>query len=312
MKKTLILAIIICFPFTALASVITTEGRSVIIPNDAERTKGKAIEAALQNAMEAYVVERVTRPTADANYAKLQPAIYSPYKDFITKYEIISERNDPQFHYVSVRAEIDDARVNGQLAALGIQPGVGGKPRVAVLASEQNVDGSWVGSFYSSYFSGGGGNVAVSETNFNICEGAVINAFTDAGFPVIDMTMDPVEAKAALKYKPVFDRYDENLFNMPNDNAAKLVKVVDKDVELVVTCTALAKNSGKKSAHMNSVLANVSCKAVNVKTNARMANATASAANPHIDPITGGNQALEKACRDVGNKLTAALADRFR
>jgi len=258
-----------------------------------------------------FVADRVTRPTADANYDKLQPALYAPYKDFIIKYEIAGERDDAQFHYVNAKVEIDDAKINGQLTALGIQPGVGGKPRVAVLASEQNVDGSWVGSFYNSIYSSSG-NVAVGESNFNICEGAIINALSGAGFPVIDMTMDPTEVKKAFQYKPVFDRYDENLFNIPNDSAAKLVKVVDNDVELVVTCSALAKNQGQKSAHMNSVLANVSCKTVNVKNNSRVANATANAAQPHIDPITGGNQALEKACKDVGNKLAVSLAERFR
>ncbi len=310
MKKAfLVLAALLSLP--AFASVVTIEGKSVIIPGNAEKTKEKAIEATLQKAVEAYVAERVTRGTADANYAKLQPALYAPFKDFVAKYEIVSERDDPQYHYVSARVDIDDAKVNGQLTALGIQPGVGGKPRVAVMASEQNVDGGWVHSFYGSIFSPGG-NAAVSESNFNICEGSVMNAFSGAGFPVIDMTMDPTEVKKAYQYKPVFDRYDDNLFNIPNDSAAKLVKLVDNDVELVVTCTALAKNQGKKSAYMNSILANVSCKAVNIKNNTRVANATASAASPHIDPITGGNQALEKACKDVGSKLTTALADKFR
>lgn len=310
MKKTILILVAMLLALPVFASVVTTEGKSVIIPNDADKTKEKAISATLQKAVEAYVIERVTKPTADANYAKLQPAIYVPYKDFVVKYEIVSERDDAQFHYVNARVDIDDSKVNSQLTALGIQPGVGGKPKVAVLASEQNVDGSWVHSFYDSIFFGG--NVAVSEANFNICEGSVINSFSGAGFPVVDMTMDPTDVKKAYQYKPVFERYDENLFNIPNDSAAKLAKIVDNDVELVVTCTALAKNQGKKSAYLNSVLANVSCKVVNVKNNTRVANATASAASPHIDPITGGNQALEKACKDVGNKLTTALSDRFR
>jgi hypothetical protein len=311
MKKTVFAVLLVMFAFKAFASVVTIEGKSVIIPGDAEKTKAKALEATLRKAVEVFVVEKVTRPTADANYAKLDPAIYSPFKDYVVKYEIVSERDDAQYHYCNVKVEIDDARINGQLASLGIQPGVGGKPRVAVLASEQNVDGTWIHSFYGSIFAPGG-NVAVTEASFNVCEGAVMNAFNGAGFPVIDMTMDATEVKKAYQYKPVFDRYDENLFNIPNDNAAKLVKVVDNDVEIVVTCTALAKNQGKKSAQMNSVLANVSCKAVNVKNNSRVANATASGAVPHIDPITGGNQALEKACTDIGNKLVTALSDRFR
>jgi len=311
MKRMLFAVLLVMFAAKAFASVVTIEGRSVIIPGDAEKTKANAIEATLRKAVEVFVAEKVTRPTADTNYAKLDPAIYSPYKDFVTKYEIVSERDDAQFHYVNARVEVDDARINGQLASLGIQPGIGGKPRVAVLASEQNVDGTWIHSFYGSIFAPGG-NVAVTEANFNICEGAVINAFNGAGFPVIDMTLDATDVKRAYQYKPVFDRYDENLFNIPNDNASKLVKVVDNEVEIVVTCTALAKNQGKKSAQMNAILANVSCKAVNVKNNSRIANATASGASPHIDPITGGNQALEKVCVDVGNKLVTALSDRYR
>jgi hypothetical protein len=306
MKYLFALLTAVFFAVSASASVVTIEGRSVTVPGKADKTKEKAIEAALRKAVEVFVAERVTRPTADANYAKLEPAIYSTFKDFVTKYEIVSERDDAQFHYVNARVDIDDAKINGQLAALGIQPGVGGKPRVAVLASEQNVDGSWAHSFYGSIYAQSA-NAAFSEANFNICEGAVMNAFNGAGFPVIEMTLDPAETKKAYQYKPVFDRYDENLFNIPNDSAAKLAKVVDNDVEIVVTCSALAKNQGQKSAYMNSVLANVSCKAVNVKSGTRVANAAASAAAPHIDPVTGGNQALEKACKDVGNKLITAL-----
>ncbi|PIR17447.1 MAG: hypothetical protein COV46_04155 [Deltaproteobacteria bacterium CG11_big_fil_rev_8_21_14_0_20_49_13] len=311
MKKVILSSIVLLLSFSAFASVVTIEGKSVIIPDDAEKTKEKALEATLQKAVEVFVAGRVTRPTADANYAKLQPALYAPFKDFVTKYEIVSEMDDPQFHYVNAKVEVDDIKVNGQLAALGIQPGVGGKPRVAVMASEQNVDGSWVRSFYGSIYSSRG-NAAMTEADFNICEGSVMGAFSGAGFPVIDMAMDPTQVKKAYQYKPVFDRYDENLFNISNDNASKLARVVDNDVELVVTCTALAKSQGKTSAHMNSVLANVSCKAVNVKNNTRVAYARAFAAAPHIDPITGGNLALEKACKEVGDKLTAALADKFR
>lgn len=311
MKYAVAIITAIFFSVTSFASVVTIEGKSVIIPDDASKTKEKAIEATLQKAVEAYVAERVTRPTADANYARLQPAVYAVYKDFVAKYEIIAEREDGQFHYVNARVEIDDAKINGQIAAIGIQPGVGGKPRVAVLASEQNIDGSWAHSFYGSiYYTSS--NTAFGEASFNVCEGALMNQFSGAGYPVIDMNMDPTEVKKAYQYKPVFERYDENLFNIPNDSASKLVKVIDNDVELVVTCSALAKNQGKKSAYMNSVLANVSCKAVNVKNNVRVANATASAAAPHIDPVTGGNQALEKACKDVGDKLVTALSERFR
>jgi len=310
MKKGILLFILLLFPFAVFASVVTIEGKSVIIPNNPEKTKEKALDSALAKAVEAFVVTKVTKPTADANYAKLQPALYVPYKDFISKYEIVGERDDSQFHYVEIRADIDDIRVNGQLSALGIQPGAGGKPSVAVFASEQNVDGTWAHSFYGSIFAGTG-DVAIGEANFNICEGAVMNAVSGAGFPVIDMTMDATEVKKAYKYKPVFERYDENMLNIPNDNAAKLAKVVDNDVGIVITCSALAKNQGKKSAYMNSVLANVSCKAVNVKNNVRLTSATASAASPHIDPITGGNQALEKACADVAQKLVTALSDRY-
>ncbi len=311
MKKAILLTLALALAMPAFASVVTIEGKSVMIPGKAEKTKEKALDATLRKAVESFVAEKVTKPTADANYAKLDPAIYSTYKDFITKYELVSERDDAQFHYVNARVDIDDAKINGQLTALGIQPGVGGKPRVAVLASEQNVDGSWAHSFYGSIYAQSA-NAAFSEANFNICEGAVINAFNGAGFPVIDMTMDPTETKKAYQYKPVFDRYDENIFNMPNDSAAKLAKVVDNDVELVVTCSALAKSQGKTSAFMTAVMANVSCKAVNVKNNSRVANATASAAAPHIDPVTGGNQALEKACKEVGNKLVTAMEDKFR
>lgn len=292
---------------SVLASVVTIEGKSVIIPGKPDQSKAKAIEAAMQGAVEAFVTTLVTKPVADANYAKLQPAIYSVNKDFITKYEVASERQDAQFYYVEIKADIDDAKINGQLAALGIQPGVGGKPTVAVFASEQNLDGSWSPSYYSSFY----GNSAVGEANFNVCEGVIMNAVSGAGFPIVDMTLDPSEVKQAYKYKPVFERYDENMLNIPNDNAAKLAKVMDKDVGIVITCTALAKNQGKKSSMMNSISANVSCKAVNVKSNARIASATVSAAVPHIDPITGGNKALEKACTEVADKIVTALADKY-
>lgn len=311
MKRFFITALLVLFSTSLFASVVTIEGKSVIIEGNAAKTKEKALEATLQKAVEAYVVERATRPTADANYAKLQPAIYAVYKDFITKYEIVAEREDGQFHYINARVEVDDTKISGQLLVLGIQPGVGGKPRVAVLASEQNIDGSWAHSFYDSIYTTSS-NTAFGESGFNVCEGVLMNQFSGAGYPVIDMNMDPTEVKKAYQYKPVFERYDENLFNIPNDSASKLIRVIDNDIELVVTCSALAKNQGKKSAYMNSVLANVSCKAVNVKTNMRVANATASAAAPHIDPITGGNQALEKACKDVGNKLVTALSERFK
>jgi len=185
------------------------------------------------------------------------------------------------------------------------------KPKVAVFASEQNVDGVRANSFYRSYFERSS-EVAVSETSFNTCENAVSNALSSAGFPIVELTLDPTEVKKAYKLKPVFERYDENFVNIPEGNAAKLAKVVDNDVGLVVTCTALAKNSGKKSAFMNSIGANVTCKAVNVKNNSRVMGASATAAVVHVDPVTGGNQALEKVCREVGDKLASALSERFK
>ncbi len=186
------------------------------------------------------------------------------------------------------------------------------KPRVVVLASEQNVDGVWTNSFYNSYFDRSSSGATMGEASFNVCENAIADSVGGAGFQIVDTALDPTEVKQAYKLKPVFERYDENLVNMPEGNASKLAKVVDNDVGLVITCTALAKNNGKKSAYMNSIGANVTCKAVNVKNNSRVYGASASAAVVHVDPITGGNQALEKVCKDVGDKLASALSERFK
>ncbi len=302
MKK-MILILSLLVSSSALSSVVTIEGKSVIVPGDADKTKELAIQATMKKAVEVFVVESVTKPTADANYEKLYKAIYTPFKDFVRQYETVSEREDGQFHYVQAKVDIDDVKVQGQLAALGIQAGVGGKPRVAVIASEQNVDGEWVRSYWWGVYSSG----IVSETNFNVCEGKISEALSSAGFPMIDLTMDPTETKKAQSYKNVFDRYDENPYSMPAGDTSKLVQAVDNDVKIVVTCQALAKNQGKKSTHFNSIFANVSCKATDIVAKSVLASVQASKAVPHVDPVTGGVQALSEACRDAGSQIVAKL-----
>lgn len=299
MKRISLVAIFIAALFLTAkitnASLANVEGKSAVIADNPEKTKEKAVENGLRQAVELYVEGSITKPGVIANYEKLEPAVFSIYKDFVNQYEITDETKDAQWLKVKMKVDLNDKKLQGALAAIGIKAGSGLKPKVMVMASEKNVDDAWIYPFYW-------------ELELNVCEGVISNALLSDGFQLV-ASADPARSQ---KYKATTESYVKALDTIPNATVAKMAKDLDREAELVVSCSAVASNLGKKSAHFNTLTGNATCKVVNIKTNSVLGHARGKGTQPHVDPIAGGTEAISKACEDAASQLRELLSKQYR
>jgi len=182
-------------------------------------------------------------------------------------------------------------------------------PSIMFMIAEQNIGKEhlvywwkWLGN--SSYFLGGGTGTFVSgdfnynafaqEFDLSVAETTLKEEFINQGFDVVDISK---AKKGKIKVSNVYKYVD-----LKKDVMIELGKNCGADV--VVKGKALAKKLPQRAgSSIGTYMADITASAIRVKDGRVLGSARGHGVSRHIYEVTGGTQALEKASRQVAEKL---------
>jgi len=285
------LALLLFFSAGALAAgdgkvtTIDVEGAGAVVNDNKAIGRDSAIKDALRRAVEQAVGTFISSETMVQNYEVLSDRIYSRSQGYIQNYAIFYEDVRDNLYRVKIRATVSLGNIRDDLQALGLLMARKNMPRIMVLMAEQNV-----GQSHPYYYWRG--------TDLSVCENVIHASFLKDGFTFVDRT------PLAGKLKMASD-------NLSDAEAVRMGEQVD--AELVIVGKAFAKYAGNiAGTAMKSLQANVTARAVRVDTGMVIASAGGHGAAVHIDDITGGTNALEKAAGNVAEDLKAQIVAKWQ
>lgn len=265
---------------------VTSTGLGVIIAGDVGKARDEALNDALRKAVEQAVGTIISARSVVENAVLIQDNIYSKTSGYIKSYNLVREGksvNIPNTYEVAITATVSKASIKDDLAALGILIERKGFPRMMVLIEEKNIEQhQWVREAH----------------NLNTAEQKVQEIFRNKGFEFVDQ-------KTAFRN---LQRDQEMAINR-GDTEAAVALGNRSGAEVIITGNAIAKKSSAtvELGGMISVQANVNMRAIRTDNADIIASASASAPQVHIDDVTGGVMAIQKATEKVAEQLSEQI-----
>ncbi len=266
---------------------ITVVGLGAVLAGDMAAARDKAIDDAMRKAVQQALGTNIKSETLVQNYQMVEDRILAWSAGYVSKYDILREGAGKYDTYeVEMRATVNLSDLKNDDSALAelLQKE---NPRVMVMIAEQNIGESdrWY------YF----------QVDMTAAETAIIDAFRSKGFEVVD----PAQAKEN-------QNRDQVLAAIEGDARMAAAIATAQQAELIITGKAVA-TVAKTTVNlggMKSCQANITARVVRAGDARIIATASDNAAVPHIDEVTGGTKAIEKAAKKVSETLlTKVLAE---
>lgn len=293
--KGLYLKFLILFIFSVCtvikaATLVRAVGTGAIVNDNIAAARDKAIDDALRQAVEQSLGTFIDSQTKVENFMLVEDRILSWSKGYVSHYDIISDqKKSPEMYEVTIDANVDEA--NLQSDALAVQNLIMnmGNPRVMFMIDEQNV-GYTLNDYH--YFS----------VNMTAAETAMMNTFLEKGFDVVD----PGLSRQAKER-------DQIVAAISGNNKAAALIAARQDAEIVITGKAIAKVAqGINLGGMKSCQANITARVVESDVGRLLATGNKHAAQVHIDEVTGGTKAIEKAAYALADELSTKILEQWR
>ncbi|MGH7496453.1 MAG: hypothetical protein ACREOO_29230 [bacterium] len=262
---------------------ITVLGTGAILANDQAAARDKAIDDAMRKAVQQALGTHIKSETLVENFQMVEDRILAWSSGYVTKYDILREgRGQYDTYEVQMRAlvNLSDLKNDDQALAELLQKE---NPRVMVMIAEQNI--------------GDTDRLRYFEVDMTSAETAVIEQFRVKGFEVVD----PGQAKENQNREAVLSAIE-------GDARKAAAIAAAQHAELIVTGKAAATvATGYNLGGMKSCQANITARVVRAGDARIVATASEHAAHPHIDELTGGTLAIEKASKKAGETLIAKV-----
>jgi len=280
--KSLLISILILFSVISYAQQpdeakqVVAKGMGAILAGDEVKAKEDAISSALRNAVEQVVGTMIESEVLVENYQTMEDKIYTRTTGYVQKYDIISSNKQmDNVLEVTVRATVKLTDLKNDLQAIGVLISRKGKPRTMVLIDERNITANYI----------------QLAADMNTTETTIMNEMMNLGFPFVDA----VQAKQNITR-------DQAVAAMQGDANAAAGIAGRLGAEILITGTAISKvASGTpavvRNAGFKSCQANLNLRVIRADDAKIIAVASAHDRAAHIDEITGGSQALEKAAK---------------
>jgi len=271
---------------------ITVVGVGTILANDLGAARDQAIEDGMRKAVQQALGTNLKSETLVENFQLVEDRILTWSAGYVKKYEILKEGKAQMDSYeVQMRALVNLAELrndDGALAALLERE----NPRVMVLIAEQNIGDA---NNRLNYF----------DVDLTAAETAIVDVFRNKGFEVIDQA----QAKENQQRDLVLSALD-------GSTKAAAAIAAAQHAELIVTGKAVAKvATGFNLGGMKSCQANITARLVSADDAKIIGTASANGKMPHIDEVTGGMMAIQKAAKQCADtlvaKMTAAAQKKF-
>ncbi len=268
---------------------VVAKGLGAILAGDEVKAREDAINAALRNAVEQVVGTMIESEVLVENYQTVEDQIYTRTQGYVQKYDIIStSKQMDNAIEITIKAVVKMSDLKSDLEAIGVLLSRKGRPRTMVMIDEKNI-----GEHYYQF-----------GMDMNTTEIALMNELMNFGFPFVD----PAQSKINIANDVVTSA-------LKGDAGAAANIASRLGAEIIITGTAVAKvasggsevvrNAGFKSCQANLNLRVIRADDANI-----VAVASAYDRAAHIDEITGGTQALQKAAKkaaiELKDKIVAA------
>ena len=292
--KTLVAALIVMLHCASLYSQtgrqIQVIGVGSIFDNDVAAARDRALDDALRKAVEQSIGTFIDAQTKVENYMVVEDRILSWSRGYVSNYAIMSEmKKTPEMYEVQVQATVDMTNLEKDANAVENLIMSMGNPRVMIMIDEQNIGESLE---RYSYF----------EVNMTASETAMMNSFLEKNFQVVDPSIVRQNKER-----------DAVLAAINGDARQAATIAAKQDAEVVITGKAIAKvASGVNLAGMKSCQANLTARVIDADVGTVIATGSKHAAYPHIDEVTGGTMAIEKAATTLSGELITKILETWR
>ncbi|MEW6674991.1 MAG: flagellar assembly protein T N-terminal domain-containing protein [Nitrospirota bacterium] len=274
---------------------IEVEGHAAIVAGKKDLARDKAINDAFRRAVEQVVGVMVEAETLVKNLELLTDRIYSQTTGYIKNYKIIEERIEGDVMKVRIEAVVAISSLEKELDAIGILMKRVEKPRILLLISEQNITHD-----RPSYWWGSGDTISIG-----VVENTLLTKFMEKGFNFVDRQV----ILQSIKDDPSIAHNISD--SLSNEMALKLAS--EGEAEVVIIGQAVAKAGPVLlETTMRSCQANISTRVLNADNGEILASFTANAVVAHVDPITGGTEALKKASNDMADRLISQVIAKWQ
>jgi hypothetical protein len=265
---------------------VVARGVGLIIGGDVAKAEDDAKASALRNAVEQVIGTMVQSDVLVQNYQTIEDNIYSHTQGYVQRFEIINkaQRNDNVLE-LTIKAVVKKGNLQNNLEALGLLMSRKGKPRLMVLIDERNMD-----AHYYSW-----------AIDMSTSENEVMNAMLEKGFPFVDRQV------ALEKLKK-----DMVLAALNGDEKAAQSIASQTGAEVLLIGKAVSKQASGgpavlRQAGMVSCQATINLRAVRADDGTILATTSQQAAAAHIDQLTGGTLALQRAAKSAAEDISGKI-----
>jgi hypothetical protein len=292
LKKIYFILFLIVFSFSAAfaQTPVQATGTGAIVNNNEPAARDRAIDDALRKAVEQSLGTYIDSQTKVENFMLVEDRILSWSKGYVSRYNIVSEgKQTPEMYQATVDAVVDVSNLQNDAQAVQDLINNMGNPRVMFLIDEQNVG---VTSDRYHYF----------DVNMTAAETAMMNRFMAKGFDVVDPGISRQNKER-----------DRILAAISGDSKSAALVAASQAAEVVITGKAVAKVAqGIKLGGMKSCQANLTARVVDSDIGSIIATGNKHAAQVHIDEVTGGTKAIEKAANALADELAGKILEKWR
>lgn len=261
---------------------VVAKGLGAILAGDEVKAKEDAISAALRNAVEQVVGMMVESDVRVQNYQTMEDNIYTRTTGYVQSYDIISTNKQlDNALEVTIRAVVKQSDLQSDLEAIDVIINRKGKPRTMVLVDEKNIS-----EHYSHVI-----------LDMNTTETELMNELMNFGFPFVDASQSKVSIASDVVTAAL--QGDANA-------AASIAKRMGAEIILTGNAVSKVASGGPavvKNAGFKSCQANMNLRAIRADDGVIIAVASAYDRAAHIDEVTGGTMALQKAAKKAAQEL---------
>jgi hypothetical protein len=292
------LMVFMLFPTDSFASsqapvAVDVEGYATIVGGRKDVAREGALHSAFRRAIEQVIGVMVSSKTVVQDSALINDKILSRSAGFIKTYRITSEAFEADTCRIGVRATVSTVRLEKGLDDVGLLSRKLGKPRIAVIMTEQNIGND-----------GPSGSLADSAVNAGIAESVIHEVFAKKGYNLVDR-----ETLVAIA------RHEGALSatgtGVPADVALQVAAGGGAEVVIIGQAVAKAGGSAISGFNMRTSQATVSARVVDADTGQLVASYSANATKPNVNPTAGGAEAIEKAAKELAEKLNYQIVTKW-
>lgn len=290
-----------CSPFTPAwaqeSQTVTTEGVAAIVDGNKAIARDQALQDAQRKAIEEAIGTMISSETAVQNFQLLSDKIFSQSQGYIKSYKVVSDgAADATLYKVTIQATVATEGLKNDLGALGLLMQRVEKPRVLFMIAEQNIGQEFYVFWWwgKSEYKGQHFDMAASET-------ALKEEFLAKGFNVVDSSIATGKIEVSNAYK-IADLTDTGALSIGRQLGA----------EVVIKGKSLAKEGPRTGgSSVGSYVADITASALRVDNGQVLASGRGHGVSRHISQVTGGTEALERAARELAEKMIDQITKKW-